>query len=96
MEETLSITLKLGSRILPMTVRREDEILYREAEKLINQRFSYYATKYPQQGNEMYLTMMALDVALQLKTAERDADPQPVLQRLGSLVTEVEEVLQQK
>jgi len=89
-DDTLSITLKLGSQILPMTVARKDEIIYRDAEKLINQRFAYYSSKYPQLGNEMYLTMMALDVAVQLKGMERDTDPQPMVGALQGMLGELE------
>lgn len=92
-DDTLSITLKLGSQILQMTVTRDDEIIYREAEKLINQRFAYYATRYPKLGNEMYLTMMALDVAVQLKGIERDTDPEPMLGALRGMLGEIEAAL---
>lgn len=92
-DDTLSITLKLGSQILPMTVVRKDEIIYRDAEKLINQRFAYYASKYPKLGNEMYLTMMALDVAVQLKGMERDTDPQPMVSALRGMLDELEAAL---
>lgn len=92
-DDTLSITLHIGSQILPMTVSRQDEIIYRDAEKLINQRFAYYATKYPLLGNEMYLTMMALDVAVQLKGMERDTDPKPMLDALQGMLGELETAL---
>lgn len=88
--DNLSITLKLGTRVLPMTIRRSDEIFYREAEKLINNRFNYYASRYPSQGNELYLTMMALDVAVRLMRMEQESDPQPMVDALGSLLAEVE------
>lgn len=94
--DTLSITLKLGSQILPMTVRREEEIFYREAEKLINQRFTYYANKYPKLGNELYLTMMALDVAVQLKSQENESNLGAVTPVLQTLVGEIEEALVEK
>lgn len=91
--DNLSITLKLGTRVLPMTIRRSDEIFYREAEKLINNRFNYYASRYPSQGNELYLTMMALDVAVRLMRMEQECDPQPMVDALGSLLAEVEATL---
>lgn len=94
--DTLSITLKLGGKILSMAVKREEEEFYREAEKLINQRFTYYANTYPQLGNEMYLTMMALDIAVQLKSAERDSNLGPLSDTLKGLVGEIETALAQK
>ena len=88
--DPLSITLKFGNRVLPMVVERSDEYIYREAEKLINSRFSYYASKYPNQGNEMYLLMMALDVAVRLKRIETNTDPAPMEKALSTLLSEVE------
>lgn len=79
-----------------MTIKREDEILYRDAEKLINQRFSFYANAYPRLGNEMYLTMMALDVAVQLKSKEHETNLGPVVDVMKSLVADIEESLKEK
>lgn len=93
LSDPLSITLKFGNRILPMMVERSDEYIYREAEKLINSRFSYYASKYPNQGNEMYLLMMALDVAVRFKRMETANDPAPIEKALSALVGEVEKAL---
>lgn len=91
--DNLSITLKFGSRTLPMVVARRDEYIYREAEKLINSRFSYYASKYADLGYETYLLMVALDVAVRLKRKETDTDPEPVEKALASLLNEVEQAL---
>jgi len=94
LSDPLSITLKFGTRTLPMVVERRDEYIYREAEKLINGRFNYYASKYPHQGNEMYLLMMALDVAVRLKRIENDVDPEPIQKALSTLLDEVEQALE--
>ena len=90
LSDPLSIKLKFGNRILPMVVERADEYLYREAEKLINGRFSYYASKYPDQGNEMYLLMTSLDIAVRLKREEIEKDPAPLQHALSALIDEVE------
>lgn len=88
--DTLSITLKLGGRILPMTIKREEEKFYRDAEELFNQRFTYYANKYPSLGNELYLTMMALDIAVQLKRQEHESNLGELSKVLQELVGEIE------
>jgi len=93
LSDPLSITLKFGSRSLPMVVERSDEYIYREAEKLINNRFSYYASKYPNQGNEMYMLMMSLDVAVRLKRLEQETDHAPLEKALSTLLDEVEQAL---
>lgn len=94
--DTLSITLKLGGQILPMTIKRADEEFYRDAEKLINQRFSYYANTYPQLGNEMYLTMTALDIAVQLKSTERESNLGVLTDTFKALVADIEASLEEK
>lgn len=90
----LSITLKLGSRVLPMTVDRSDEYFYREAEKLINKSFSYYASTYPNQNRDLYMLMTALDVAVRLKRLESKVDFSQMEQALSALIKEVEQALQ--
>ena len=62
MEDTLSITLRFGTWTLPMTVKREEEYIYRQAEKLIKERYSFYTSSYPGQSKEMYLVMTILEI----------------------------------
>ena len=93
MNDTLSITLRFGSWTLPMTVRRDEEIFYRQAEKLIKERFGFYTSSYPGQSSEMYLVMTVLDIALQSKRQEAEGNAEPVLQLLRPLLAEVETAL---
>ena len=91
--DSLSIKLKFGNRILPMVVARADEYIYREAEKLINSRFNYYASKYPDQGYEMYVLMTSLDIAVRYKRMETQVDPAPMQKTIEALIAEVEQSL---
>lgn len=93
MSDPLSIKLKFGNRILPMVVERADEYIYREAEKLINSRFNYYASKYPDQGHDMYLLMTTLDIAVRFKRMETEVDPAPLEKAISALIDEVEQSL---
>ena len=74
MDDTLSITLRFGSWTMPMTVRRDEEYIYRQAEKLIKERFNFYTSSYPGQNSEMYLVMTLLDIAVQSKKSEMEVD----------------------
>ena len=96
MDDTLSITLRFGSWTLPMTIRRDEEIFYRQAEKLIKERFGFYTSSYPGQSSEMYLVMTVLDIALQSKRQEAEGNAEPVLQLLRPLLAEVETALDKK
>ena len=91
--DNLSITLKFGSWTLPMTIRREDEYVYRQAEKLIKERYNYYTSSYRNQSTEMYLVMTILDLAVKLKMNEMEADTNPITSRLEPLLEELESVL---
>ena len=81
MDDTLSITLRFGSWTLPMTIKRDEEYIYRQAEKLIKERFSFYTSSYPGQKTEMYLVM---------------TNAQPILDHLRPLLAEVEAALTKK
>ena len=79
-----------------MTIKRDEEYVYRQAEKLIKERFSFYTSSYPGQSTEMYLVMTILDIAVQSKRHETTHDSQPVLQLLRPLLSEVEAALVKK
>ena len=96
MDDTLSITLRFGSWTLPMTIKRDEEYIYRQAEKLIKERFSFYTSTYPGQNNEMYLVMTILDIAVMSKRQETNYDAQPVMDVLNPLLAEVEAALIKK
>ena len=96
MDDTLSITLRFGSWTLPMTIKRDEEYIYRQAEKLIKERFNFYTSSYPGQSSEMYLLMTILDIAVQSKRQETVNDSEPILQALRPLLSEVEAALIKK
>lgn len=93
MDDTLSITLHFGSWTLPMTIKRDEEYVYRQAEKLIKERFNFYTNSYPGQNTEMYLVMTILDIAVQIKRQEAEGDAEPILQMIRPLLSEVEAAL---
>ena len=91
--EEFTITLRLGQQPLSITIRREDEEAYRAAEKLINQRYNSYAAQYPDQGNEIYLCMAALSIALSLKKNEFRNDTQPFVDSMKRMLDTLDETL---
>ncbi len=93
--DRLNITLKIGMRQFPMTVARADEYAYRQAEQLINERMRYYADRFPQQGNETYLMMTLLDVAVRLKQKEFATDSAPMESALEGILKDLEGALPQ-
>ena len=92
-ENLQKITLHIGTLTLPMSVKREEESFYREAERLIRERYTYYTTKYPNQKTEVYFTMTALDIAVQAQRTKHSVDLEPVAGRLELLLKEIEKAL---
>lgn len=93
MSEDFSITLRIGRQSMSITIDRENEEAYRAAEKLINQRYNNFATLYPNQGNETYLSMAALSIAMMLKSYENRNDTQPFSDSMKRMLTTINETL---
>ena len=87
--DTFQITLKLGGQSFSITIKRDEELFYRDAEKLINQRYSYYANHFPGQNVTTYLLMTVLDIAVRLQKESANGNIQPIMATLNGLVNEI-------
>ncbi|MGM9621507.1 MAG: cell division protein ZapA [Bacteroidaceae bacterium] len=94
--DTLSITIHFGTMSIPLNIPREQEYAYRQAEKLIKERYGFYTTKYPGQSESLYMIMTMVDLAVQAMQKELALDITPVMQRLTPLVDELESALSSK
>ena len=91
--DTFQITLKLGGQSFSITMKRDEELFYRDAEKLINQRYSYYANHFPGQNVTTYLLMTVLDIAVRLQKESANGNIQPIMATLNGLVNEINSAL---
>ncbi|MBP5771482.1 MAG: cell division protein ZapA [Bacteroidaceae bacterium] len=91
--DTFQITLKLGGQTFSLDIKRNEELFYRDAEKLINKRYSYYANRYPGQSVTTYLLMTVLEIAVNLQKQEASGNLKPIMDTLNSLINEVNTVL---
>lgn len=94
LNDTLSITLRFGTWTLPITVRRKEEVFYRDAERLIKERYNFYTSAYKDQSTELYLVMTLVDVAVKLQRQQDAMDAQPLMDRLEPLLKELESALE--
>ncbi|MBO5172918.1 MAG: cell division protein ZapA [Bacteroidaceae bacterium] len=94
MEDKQKITIRFGSWDLPMTVLRKDEHLYREAEKLMKERYAFYTRSYKGLATERYMVMCMLDIAVRLQHALEHNDSADLLDRLTPLAEEIEKRLE--
>lgn len=91
--DTLKITLKLGGQNFSINARRDEELLYRNAEKLINQQYTYYVNMYAGQSNVVYLLMTLIDIAVRYEKNKSDGNLEPIMAQLNGLINEVGEAL---
>ena len=94
MEDKQKITIRFGSWDLPMTVLRKDEHLYREAEKLMKERYAFYTRSYTGLATERYMVMCMLDIAVRLQHALEQNDSTDILEKLTPLAEEIEKRLE--
>lgn len=93
MDDKQNITIRFGACDIPMTVRRQDEHLYREAEKLMKERFSFYTNNYKNQSKERYLIMSMLDIAVRLQYAMEANNDSILFEKLKPLIEDIEKKL---
>lgn len=91
--DTLKITLKLCGQSFSIDAKRDEEIFYRDAEKLINQQYTHYANKYGDQSNFVYLLMTLIDIAVRYEKCKADGNLQPIMAQLNGLINEVNDAL---
>ncbi len=60
MQDLISVSVTIGERQYPLKVRAEDEVLVREAERMINEKFNEFQLRFTGQEKIDYLAMSAL------------------------------------
>ena len=91
--DTLKITLKLCGQNFSIDAKRDEEIYYRDAEKLINKQFSYYANSYTGQNHAVYLLMTLIDIAVRYEKCRASGNLEPIMGQLNNLISEINEAL---
>lgn len=94
--ERFTINLQLGGQLYPVTIRRDEEEIYREAAKMITSKLNLYKTRFPNQGNEKYMFMTLLDITLNLLKNKEANDTAPYEEALTQLMKEVDETIRNK
>lgn len=91
--DKLNIQLRLGNELFPITVKREEEIHFRNAAKLINSKLDRYKATFPDQGNEKYMFMTLLDITVNFIKKEDKNDTEPYNNSLKLLTEEINKAL---
>ena len=91
--EKLVIQLLIGKNLQQITVKRDQEEIFRKAALLINERLNKYKTAYPNQSDVKYMSIALLDFAAKVLQMENNVDNQTFAESIDKLTKEVEEVL---
>lgn len=94
--DKLVIKLMIGHQLYPISVKRDQEEIFRKAAKEINEKIQRYQTTYPNQGHEKYMSIALLDFAVKVQQIERSNETAPYNQALEQLTLEIEQALGEK
>ena len=86
---TRRITVKIGGKEYPMTIKQNDEEKYRRAAKEINKLITAYKASYVAEPED-YLAMAAIQVAVGKVTLEMDRSLSNQLAELEALNREID------
>lgn len=89
---TRRITVKIGGKEYPMTIKQNDEEKYRRAAKEINKLITAYKASYVAEPED-YLAMAAIQVAVGKVTLEMDRSLSNQLTELEALNREIDNYL---
>ena len=92
-KDKLIIKLMIGNQMYPISVKREQEEIFRKAAKDINEKLQRYQTTYPNQGYEKYMSIALLDFAVKVLQLENTNETEPYNKSLEQLTLEIEQAL---
>ena len=92
--EKLHIRLHVYDEDIEVVINRDDEEYYRNAAKLITDRYNAYAQAYKGRKSEHTVSLMTLiDIALMYQKERMNNDTTPYDNVLAKLTSEIEEAL---
>lgn len=92
----MKINLLIDCQKYPLNIRREDELLYRNAAKLIDKTLNKYREWKPELSSNQHWAMAALELAYAFISNKDKNDTQPYLRKLEELTRELDNVISEK
>lgn len=96
MDDRMKINLLIDCQKYPLNIRREDELLYRDAAKLIDKTLNKYREWKPELSSNQHWAMAALELAYAFISNKDKNDTQPYLRKLEELTRELDNVISEK
>lgn len=92
-KDKLVIQLLIGKQVFPITIRRDQEEIYRKASKMITEKLGRYEQSYPNLSYERYTSVALLDFAVQVIQLQQQKDLSPYETIVTRLSKELETLL---
>ena len=93
MDDLFEIKLMVGGTYYPLTIPRNDERLYREAARRINDKLNRYREHFPQLSEEKYYVMAAVYIAMVNIMLEDFNDTAPYKDKIRQMDKELDSIL---
>ena len=85
MDDKLKKHLQIERERYPLVISREEEIFYREAAKMIDNKLNKYRSLYPNLGTMKHWTMVALELAYENAKIKDSVDTSPYTEKIKQL-----------
>ncbi|MEG1617284.1 MAG: cell division protein ZapA [Bacteroidales bacterium] len=98
MSDKFTIRIKIADSAHPLTIKREEEELYRKAAKMVDARFADYKEKYKnvELNDNQFLSFVALEFAVKYLSVNENRNIDAIGERIGEITHEIEEFLKNK
>ena len=84
-DKMMKIHLQIDCQQYPLNIRREDEKLYRDAAKLINNKLNKYRSHMPDMDSNNHWAMAAFEIAFENISMKDKNDTKPYMEKLEEL-----------
>ena len=95
-EDMLSIKVQIAERFYPLKIKRQDEEKIRKAARLINDKVLQYKQRYTDKDTQDFMAMAALQFVISLLDCEQRQNFVSLEEELGSLNSELDELLKEE
>jgi cell division protein ZapA len=92
-DDKLKINVQIGGLKLPLQIARNDEEMYRKAEKMVVRYMDKYHKQYNNRPTEEILILVAYQIAVLLSKQELSEDIIPLAEKIQLLDQELEALL---
>ena len=89
----LSIKVQIAERFYPLKIKRLDEEKIRKAARLINDKVLQYKQRYTDKDTKDFMAMAALQFVISMIDCEQQQNVVSLEEELGSLSSELDELL---